>query len=288
MHRKPSPFPFFPWLPAAALLLASAAAQASYRESPVQVDVVADHHRPLAQYPVHTRGASGEYRAFVEASRGEHYAIRVRNHSAERVGVVIAVDGRNIISGRHSQLAPSERMYVLGPYESATYRGWRTGRDRVNRFYFTDASDSYAAAFDDRSALGVIAVAAYAPKHRRGRFQSEREETDYGRPGSAYPKSDGEARRRSAPSAGAYEAAPQADAAPGTGYGESRYSPSRRVRFEPRRDPVASVYLKYEWRSMLCRKGIVDCRREPPNRFWPQRYEDGYAPAPYARSSGSR
>ena len=59
------------------------------------------------------------------------------------------------------RLRADERMYVLPPHESATYEGWRTERDTVNRFYFTEPGDSYAAAFGDRSAMGVIAVAAF-------------------------------------------------------------------------------------------------------------------------------
>ncbi|MEL7450787.1 MAG: hypothetical protein AAFN78_16360 [Pseudomonadota bacterium] len=299
------------WLRAAAALLlagAAAGASASYRYSPVTVDVLSDHGRsyaqPFAQYPVHTRGAAGEYRAFLEASRGANYAIRIRNHTGEQVGVVVAVDGRNIISGKKSRLRSSERMYVLGPYESATYRGWRTGRDRVNQFYFTEASDSYAATFNDRSAMGVIAVAAFGHKHRRGQFHNERDYgddryRDYRYPGNGYPgkgyeengrsKSGDYSAQRSAPSSEAHKSGPMADAAPGTGYGETRYSPSRRVQFTPHREPFASVFLKYEWRSMLCRKGVVDCHnRRQANRLWPRHYDNGYAPAPYARSYGSR
>jgi len=36
----------------------------------------------------------------------------------------------------------------------------RSAQDKINRFYFTDVPDSYAAAFGDESAMGVIAVAA--------------------------------------------------------------------------------------------------------------------------------
>ena len=39
--------------------------------------------------------------------------------------------------------------------------GWRASLEAVNEFYFTDWKDSYAEAFGDRSARGVIAVAVY-------------------------------------------------------------------------------------------------------------------------------
>ena len=101
------------------------------------------------------------YKAYLEAAKGLNYSGQIRNRSNERIGVVFAVDVRNVISGDRSNLSPNERMYVLGPYQQESYEGWRTGKNRVNRFYFTDEGDSYAGAWDDYSAMGVIAVAAF-------------------------------------------------------------------------------------------------------------------------------
>jgi hypothetical protein len=66
----------------------------------------------------------------------------------------------------------------------------------------------------------------------------------------------------------------------GTGYGRSEYSPSRVVAFEPERLALETIYLKYEWRSTLCRLGVIECvqpPRRPPNRLWDNA---GYAPPP--------
>jgi hypothetical protein len=46
-------------------------------------------------------------------------------------------------------------------------KGWRTSLDSINRFYFTDVADSYAAVFHDESAVGVIAIAVYPEVPRR-------------------------------------------------------------------------------------------------------------------------
>ena len=74
----------------------------------------------------------------------------------------MAVDGRNIIDGKKSDLKQNERMYIIGPYETNIFEGWRTGMDRTNRFYFTEQSDSYAEkVFADASAIGTIALAVY-------------------------------------------------------------------------------------------------------------------------------
>jgi hypothetical protein len=62
----------------------------------------------------------------------------------------------------------------------------------------------------------------------------------------------------------------------GTGFGETTYSPSYLVQFEPERAAAQRIVLKYEWRSELCRKGVIDCG--PKNRFWPGDRE--FAPVP--------
>ena len=133
----------------------------------VDVRIVSDPGRELAQYRAYPRGSQprgsqdGKY-YYVEAVKGDRYSIRVTNKSDSRVGVVIAVDGRNIISGKKSDLKRNERMYIIGPRETNTFEGWRTAMDRTNRFYFTEQSDSYAEkVFADASAMGTIALAVY-------------------------------------------------------------------------------------------------------------------------------
>jgi hypothetical protein len=130
----------------------------------VEVRILTDDGRILPTYPVKLR--QNLTKVYAEAVKGDHYRIQVRNRLDRRVGLVIAVDGRNIISGDKSWLRYNERMYILEPYGSGEFTGWRTAQDRINRFYFTDLPDSYAAAFGDESAMGVIAVAAY-PEQRR-------------------------------------------------------------------------------------------------------------------------
>ena len=125
----------------------------------ISVEIVADQGYTFPVYPV--RSDRSTYRAYLQAERNARYGIRIRNHTDRRIGLVIAVDGRNIISGKKSYLRNTERMYVLDPYAEATYSGWRTGRNEVHRFYFTNAGDSYAEAWGDQSAMGVIAVAVY-------------------------------------------------------------------------------------------------------------------------------
>lgn len=245
------------------LLLSAAMADAGVIGSAVQVSILTDSSRTLPLYPTPSRPAVRK--AYAEATEGDHYRIIVRNNLNRRVGIVVAVDGRNIISGKQSWLGRSERMYVLEPYATNEYSGWRTSRDQVNRFYFTAASDSYAAAFNDESAMGVIAVAVY-PEVQHVTPLSPQEEAASPAPARTLGKS----------SAGAAARA-EADSA-GTGYGRAEYSPSRRVEFEAEAQPCETIYLKYEWRTTLCRMGIVHCEEWPcRNRLWD---DGGYAPPP--------
>ncbi len=77
-------------------------------------------------------------RHYFQANRGRNYSLVVRNTTGERVGVLIAVDGLNVVNGERSQLSRGETMYVLDPWESATINGWRTSLHEVRKFVFVD------------------------------------------------------------------------------------------------------------------------------------------------------
>ncbi|BCO10623.1 hypothetical protein GF1_29990 [Desulfolithobacter dissulfuricans] len=228
----------------------------------IDVEVVSDHRGELQQYPAPSTGRA--LRSYIAVRRDERYRIRIRNNSGERIGVVIAVDGRNIISGRRSDLCSNEPLYVLGPWATAEYSGWRTSLERESRFYFTNVSDSYAAAWGDRSAMGVIGVAVFPEKQRR-------HERRYSLPSDLSGRNHFRSQKRNFA---------------GTGFGESAWSPARRVNFRAAGKPVLVKFIKYEWRRTLCRRGVIDCgshhcQRQPGNRFWPEeKCAPGFAPPP--------
>ncbi len=255
-------------------------AAAGYRPSDVTVEILDEQGAAFQQVPVRRTGDA--FRAYLQADRGARYRIRISNTSEARVGVVVAVDGRNIVTGARSELTGGEAKYVLAPHESQEYSGWRTSLADVHEFYFTEWEDSYAEAFGDRSARGVIAVAVYREKQpmwlskdfeRRKRMDAARAAVE----GSAGADAmDRASPSESAPAAanGALESQPSRDAKaersePGTGYGEVRNEPAMRVAFDAEPRASSRVFLKYEWRDTLCRKQILDCRSEPANRFWP-------------------
>ena len=276
-----------------AVMVCAASAWAGGVGDALEVRIVTDDGRALPTYPVRMKHALKK--VYAEAVKGDHYRIEVRNRLNRRVGLVIAVDGRNIISGEKSRLRNSERMYILEPYGSGEFAGWRTGQERINRFYFTDVPDSYAAAFGDESAMGVISVAAY-PEQRRCEPPpipmsqpspfSGRSYGGMGEKGSA--ASDRAAVAPAAPAAkGMKKEAARAEQdleGAGTGYGREEYSPVETVAFEAEKRAVETIHFKYEWRSTLCRLGVVSCDRppcQPPNRLWDN---GGFAPPPPGRS----
>ncbi|MEM7083269.1 MAG: hypothetical protein AAF465_11095 [Pseudomonadota bacterium] len=239
------------------------------RQDDISVEIVDYRGRVLPTFDANPYSRKRD-KAYVQAEPGQQYGIRVTNHSNERLAFVIAVDGRNIISGRRADLDSKERKYVLGPYQSAIYRGWRSSRNHINEFYFTDDIDSYSAAFGDYSAMGVIAVAVFRERYR---YDDD-----------VYHESRKRSGRSESKRHGTYESAP------GTGYGDERYSRSRKVDFEPERRATATYLFKYEWRQTLCEKGITRCYGKR-NRLWDddRRYaRRGYAPAPPAYRSFSR
>lgn len=244
---------------------------------PVEIEIISDRGDAFSIYPVTQRHLKNEYRAYVEAINGENYSIKIHNHSNQRLGLVIAVDGRNIISGKKSKLKHNERMYIVGPYESQTHAGWRTSSKDIHRFYFTEAEDSYAEAFNDDSAMGVIAVAVFEEKQA---FLTHRSNNEIAKP-SAKGKRSPAAQSSQKESSVIMD---QAEQDAGTGFGEHQTSHVRIVTFNSKRSPLMKSFYKYEWRETLCHKNIIHCGHTHPhkkNRFWPEEdYEVGYAPHP--------
>ena len=254
---------------AGAVTSATATASEVIRPHQVGVEIVAGDGSVFARYDLASRPERGKLRAYLEAERGRNYGIRVHNYTGSRIGLVIAVDGRSVISGEKSSLRANEPMYVLGAHAQATYEGWRTSDTRVHRFFFTDVENSYAEAWGDRSAMGVIAVAAFREvPQAHPRRQSGRQEVA--------PKGSAPGESRSSKSMESGDVA----SAPGTGFGDGHHSRSVRVHFKPQRHAFAKQFLKYEWRESLVRLGIIG-ETPPANRFWPERLGQAQNYAPY-------
>lgn len=249
----------------------------------------------------------GSGRFYVEARLGARYAIRLDNRSHERLGVLLTVDGLNVISGERPKSwrwLPSDpgRMYVLEPWDSALVQGWRTSLDEVRRFTFVDEERSYATRSGKANAkMGWIEVAVYRQRHPIVRWpwqdkisgdrpaaRGTREKDEGGEdtasrppaaeaPSSSDPRSAAKAREEEkANGAGA-----RRDSYPGTGWGSRTDDQAVVVEFQPERSPAERITLRYEYAKGLRALGIFPRPSWERDRLWQRdRGTDGFAQPP--------
>ena len=218
----------------------------------VSVEVRVDGRRaPIYHTPAHWD------RHYFEATRGHDYSLRIRNRTGRRIGVLIAVDGLNVVNGERSGLSPAEPMYVLDPWGSAAIRGWRTSLDDVRRFVFVDEERSYASRTDQANGdMGWIRVLAFE-EVRPVVSQLQQLDKSSAMGGAPAPEAAPEngAARKSAPQP--LEGQERAERSfPGTGWGDRSRDPVREVWFEPMGTATDQLFLRYEYASGLRALGI--------------------------------
>jgi hypothetical protein len=246
---------------------------------------------------------------YVLGEPGARYNIRVQNPTAERIEVVVTVDGRDAISGDVGDYV-AQRGYLIEPWGSLLVEGFRRNLDEVAAFRFTGRSGSYSARRGTPQHVGVIGVAVFPEKLRppapvwqpRRRYQPE---SEYRAPASPPRPADGDAPRaqgsRSAPSAGREtyrdDATPSkrksksesadargSSAKPsniGTEYGERESSSVVEVSFERRSPthPAVVVRLRYDDYDGLTARGI-----DLSSLGYAYRYDAEPQPFPYSQS----
>jgi hypothetical protein len=229
----------------------------------------------------------GSGRFYFEARPGRRYSVTLASRGAERLGVVLTVDGLNVISGERDQ--GRGRMYVLDPWQRTTVRGWRTSLQEAREFTFVDEQLSYATRSGKANAkMGWIEAAvyrelhAYEPRPTRpdGRLEDAPAERESGDADAA----SGEGRHKSSRSDEPPTTAPLAGAArsyPGTGWGQRTQDPVVLVSFEPESWAAESTTLRYEYRSALVALGVLPRRRPARDRLWERDHADsGFAQPP--------
>jgi hypothetical protein len=225
-------------------------------------------------------------RSYFQAFQGRNYSLLLHNNSGRRVGVLIAVDGLNVINGERSNLSRNEAMYVLDPYEETTINGWRTSLDEVRRFVFVDEDRSYAERTGQSNGdMGWIRVLAF--QEQRSPWEYLRKYRDDGGRLNDGPSLDQAPRSKS--SAPQMQGAPSPEAQmygnraeesnPGTGWGDRQQDHVNRTRFNPEASPVDRITLRYEYARGLAQLGIHI--RSNRDRTWErERGEMGFAKPP--------
>ena len=191
---------------------------------------------------------------YVAGNPGDRYAVRLHNHSGERVLVVLSVDGVNVVSGETA--ASQQSGYVLGPWEQTEISGWRKSQQEVAQFYFTALPDSYAARTDRPDNVGVIGAAVFREKRQPQPVTPYLSQAaSAGRPESLAADS---ANRSAAPAAKAMRESERL----GTGHGQREYAPIQYTEFErASHTPTEVVSLRYNSRANLAARGIIPKQR---------------------------
>jgi hypothetical protein len=216
-------------------------------------------------------------RRYFRAMQGRDYAVRVHNRTDRRVGVLIAVDGLNVVNGERSNLRRTESMYVLDPYETATIRGWRTSLEQVRRFVFVDEERSYAERTGQANGdMGWIRVLAFEERRPLAWFDAPRVRRSAADLGDAHERGADEAKgmagsapapvadrvqrsEAAAPRAAEKSLAESATATesyPGTGWGERRYDPVIETSFVAAASAADQLAFRYEYAAGLRALGI--------------------------------
>lgn len=136
-----------------ASLLGGCAVPAQARARWIDLRVIDRHSgAALPQYP-----HRGELH--IPAEAGMRYALQVTNRSAERLLVVLSIDGVNIVTGETASYEQSG--YVLAPGQQAELTGWRKSWSEVAAFEFSRLGESYAARTGRPFDVGVIGAAVF-------------------------------------------------------------------------------------------------------------------------------
>jgi len=242
-----------------------------------------DSGASLAQYA--SRG-----RRYSPGMPGSRYAIRLSNRSAERVLVVLSVDGVNAITGDTAGF--NQSGYVLSPGESYDITGWRKSDERIAAFEFTSLGDSYAARTGRPANVGVIGAAVFREVYVPPPVVYEPPPVSSAAPTapSMLSRLNGVAADASAQAAPAHESAAgrveaerTARAKLGTGHGASEWSPIAHTGFQRRTSqPEQLVEIHYDSQANLMAAGIMPRPMAQLPRSFPNS-SGGYVPDPPPR-----
>jgi hypothetical protein len=285
------------WLPVLGIALSatpSVSAQRAWRPvrvppPPRQEVSVQLEDEEGARLPTFVSGAQ----TFVLGSWGQRYNIRVSNLGPRRVEVVLAVDGRDAVSGQPTDLV-RHRGYVIPGYGNLRVEGFRNSLESVASFRFTDPGDSYSTRMGTPQQQGFISVAVYPERNapagpiaipeERTEWQQGPGVDDMRRAPSGAPRAgQTRAAKRPAPAAAAAPHATDEAYAPwrdqlgaqggnlGTQYGETRASHVVEVDFERDRptQPAQRITLRYDDAAGLEARGIALGPRPLPPAPWP-------------------
>ena len=240
---------------------------------------------PAAEYAA--RG-----RRYVEAFENAEYELRIRNPSATRVAVALAVDGLNTIDARHTT-AWEARKWVIEPYGTINVRGWQMSAENARRFYFTTERDSYAAKLGQPANVGVISAVFFRERRPitvmpvtpgQSGAPSNSKEDRIREPETNTGSSRGEASRDAARPKSLPGYPPPDDESAATGIGRSVSNSVQWIKMDLEPRAISEVTIRYEYRASLVRLGIIPRPYPRPDvldrREGAKGFEPKYCPQP--------
>ena len=198
---------------------------------------------------------------YLEAIKGEEYAIRITNPFGVRVAVALSVDGLNTIDARHTD-AKGARKWVLDPHQTIVISGWQTNDRQARRFFFTTEERSYGAWLNRTENLGIISAVFFKEKiHRvhppiwlRDGSVDASEERTRAEADTAAPQSKAGEVKAASPAAESEYAA--------TGIGDRIRHEVEAIHMNLEDRPFANLNMRYEFRPALVKLGVI-----PPPRI---------------------
>lgn len=230
-------------------------------------------------------------RHYIEAFENAEYELRIRNPSAWRVAVALAVDGLNTIDARHTS-AWDAHKWVIEPYGTIHVRGWQMSSENARRFYFTTERDSYAAKLGQAANLGVISAVFFRerrpitvmPVTPSQSIPPSSKEDRTRAPGANAESSRGEVARDATRPKSLPGYPPPDDESAATGIGRSVSNSVQWIKMDLEPRAIGEVTIRYEYRAALVRLGIIPRPYPRPDvlerREGAKGFEPRYCPQP--------
>jgi hypothetical protein len=96
----------------------------------------------------------------------EPFEVRFKNHTWQKVQVIISVDGTDVLTGKPADTIPSKDMWVVNGYDTLSLKAWPENNNGGAGFVFTNANNSVAIhTHGDLSNRGIIAAAVFVEGH---------------------------------------------------------------------------------------------------------------------------
>ena len=196
----------------------------------------------------------GDY--WVAGKPGARYAFVIRNRLSERLLVVAAVDGVDVISG--DTAAWDQAGYELAPGQGYETAGWRKSDSEIAAFEFKAAPDANATRTGRAANLGIIGVALFRERAPM-RLESQAESP-------VPPTADKSAADALDRAVGIDESMAKL----GTEHGRREHSEVEPAEFERLQEhPDEIIRIRYDSRQNLLALGVIAQARYVPD---PPRY----------------